>query len=109
MRRYKGWGRVKIAKELGISPNTVGSWIKTKGEIPRLVDEFKDGIYLYRIIDCKRIIEEEKEKGIMPKEKAEEGLKRLDLYYQNAPFLISHYSRNKRIKKEGDDFHLIYS
>ena len=106
LRAEKGWGRVKIAETLGISPNTVGSWINMhKTPKKKVVDIYESGIFKYEIIDGKRIIAEEVEKGNIPKEKGEEMLTDLDVWL----LLTPHYSRAKRIKEEGDDSYLIYS
>ena len=32
LRKKTGWGRIRIARELGISPNTVGNWLYSKSK-----------------------------------------------------------------------------
>ncbi len=101
----RGWGRVKIAKEMGISPNTISQWIN-RHKIPvKETEQYENGIFQCRIIDCKKIIEEEMKKGIITEEKGEEAVVELLFYY----LLCLHYPRAKRIKEEGDDSHLIYA
>jgi len=106
LRAEKGWGRVKIAKALGISPNTVGCWINNhKTPTKKVIDQYENGVFQYQIIDAKRIIEDEMRKGNLSREEAEDMLSDLDFWY----YLCFYYPRAKRIKKEGDDSYLIYS
>ena len=104
LRAKYGWGRVRIARELGISPNTVADWINRFKMPVKTEEQYESGIFLHRIIDAKRIIEEERAKGEISEDDAEYALRLLVFY-----MLCMHNPRAKRIKDEGDDSHLIYA
>ena len=105
LRAKYGWGRVRIARELGISPNTVADWINRFKMPVKTEEQYENGIFMHRIIDAKRIIEEERARGKISEDDAEYALRLLDFFYM----LCMHYPRAKQIKEEGDDSHLIYA
>ena len=47
MRAKYGWGRVRIARELGISPNTVADWINRFKMPVKTEEQYENGIFMH--------------------------------------------------------------
>ena len=109
-----GWGHVRIARELGISPNTVAEWIYRKFPL----DYVRDGIFEEDMRSTIRTLKEEREEierlraeGKISEEVAKRELEENEACMLEAMFLLSlapYFARIERIKKEGDDSYLIY-
>ena len=109
-----GWGHVRIARELGISPNTVADWIYRKFPL----DYVRDGIFEEDMRSTIRTLKEEREEierlraeGKISEEVAKRELEENEACMLEAMFLISlapYFARIERRKKEGDDSYLIY-